>query len=202
MAINASTFGMAAALVLGGIGVASLATPVFSQDDRMYRPPARPEATFYRDANYSGPAVYVNEAKSNLRLTWPVNSIRIASGRWELCERPNFRGTCRTYDRDKPLLNRLLRGHEVQSIRPLGWGGAAGNNPSLRGMAAQFYSAPARDGYRVQACSRGNANAACASRTADEFCVAMGWHTSAREAMETVSGQVYLADVLCSNTGH
>jgi hypothetical protein len=30
----------------------------------------------------------------------------------------------------------------------------------------------------------------------------MRWRSAAREAMETVRGRVYLADVLCSNTGY
>src|SRR3546814_1896004 len=34
----------------------------------------------------------------------PVNSVRVASGTWELCEKTRFRGTCRTVDRDTPLL--------------------------------------------------------------------------------------------------
>lgn len=170
----------------------------------MWRPPEQPEATFYRDMNFQGPAVYVNEAKRDLGLAWRVNSIRIKSGRWELCERTNFRGTCRTYDRDTIMLNTPLRGRTVQSLRPVGWSGnpqEPGNNQSLRGMAAQFYPAPSQNGYRVLAC-RFQANASCAAETADRFCAAMGWRGSAREALETVRGRVYLADVLCSHTGY
>lgn len=195
--------GMGAAVV----GFLCLSSPASSQEDKMLRPPqVNPEATFYRDVNFNGPAVYVNEPKTNLQLNWRVNSIRIKSGQWELCERPNFRGTCRTYDRDTIVLGTPFRGREIQSIRPTGWWQnphVPGNNPSLRGMAAQFYPAPAQNGYRIPACERGgSATAQCAASTADRFCAAMGWRHGARQSMETVAGRVYLADVLCSNTGH
>jgi hypothetical protein len=175
-----------------------------AQDDKMWRPPAQPEATFYRDMNYSGPAVYVNEAKPNLQLNWPVNSIRIKSGRWQLCEQPNFRGECRTYDRDTVMMYRPYTGRRVQSMRPVGWSppGEQGANPSLRGMAAQFFPAPATNGYRVLACPNGSASSSCAARTADQFCVSMNWRRSARQSMQTIAGRTYLADVLCSYTGH
>lgn len=184
-----------------------LSSPAASQEDKMLRPPqAAPEATFYRDLNFNGPAVFVNEPKANLQLNWRVNSIRIRSGQWQLCERPNFRGTCRTYDRDTIMLGTPLRGREVQSMRPLNWWPGnptvPGNNPSLRGMASQFYPTPAQNGYRVLACDRSSsAGASCAAATADRFCEAMGWRASARELLETVNGRVYLADVLCSHTG-
>lgn len=175
-----------------------------AQEDRMLRPPMQPEATFYRDFNFRGPAVFVNEPKPDLQLSWTVNSIRIKSGRWELCERPQFRGDCRTYERDTAMLYRPYAGQRVQSIRPLGWTwpGEPGDNPSLRGMAAHFFPAPATNGRRVLACPSGQDSAACAARTARQFCTTMGWRTSARQAMETVRNRNYLADVLCSNTGH
>jgi hypothetical protein len=193
------------AATLGAVAAVTLPFAVASaQEDKMYRPPAQPEATFYRDLNYSGPAVYVNEAKPSLQLNWPVNSIRIKSGRWQLCERANFGGECRTYDRDTAMLYRPYAGRRVQSIRPIGWSppGEPGGNPSLRGMAAQFYPAPAVNGYRALACRYGSASAACAKQAADRFCVSMNWRASARQSMETVAGRIYLADVLCSHTGH
>lgn len=186
---------------------AAALVPASAQEDRMARP--EPEAIIYRDAGYRGPAVNVTREQPDMGLAWPVNSIRVRAGRWELCERTNFRGQCRTLDADVPMLGNLLRGITVQSLRPVGGGGGGGgggtvpgNNPSLRGMAAEFYTQPALDGRRVLACERGNATANCAANTADEFCETMGWTGSASQAMETVSGRVYLADVLCSRTGY
>ncbi len=184
------------------LSVVSVAT---AQSDRMARPEPAPEAVIYRDMGYQGPAVNVSQAQANLGLAWRVNAVRVMSGEWQLCEERNFRGRCRTVNRDTPMLGNPLRGIPVQSMRPIGGtmpGGEPGNNKSLRGMAAEFYPRPAQRGYRVPACATGNANANCAARTAQQFCADMGWRTSARQSLETVRGQAYLADVLCSNTGN
>lgn len=174
-------------------------------DERRYRPP---EATIYRDAAYRGPAVFIGEAKSNLGLAWPVNSIRVASGRWELCEKTRYRGTCRTVERDTPMLGNVLRGLTIQSIRPVGSGGGGWNpNPPandqvVRGNFAEFHTQPGTGGYRVLACASGSSTANCAARTADSWCRSVGWNGSAREHMETVANRVYLADVLCVRSGY
>lgn len=201
---------LAATLATGLAGAASLlATSAIAQQDRMLRPPQQASATIYRDAYFAGPAVYVDGNRPDMGLAWPVNSIRVEAGRWQLCEKTRFRGTCRTYDVTTAQLT-FRGGHKVQSIRLLGGGGGGGGgigpvvpgpNPSLRGMAAQFYAAPAANGLRVLACQTGNATAKCAATTADRFCVQNGWTGSAREAMETVARREYLVDVLCTRTG-
>ena len=193
--------------LLGSLALGSAALPVKAQEERRQQSPA--EAIIYRDPNYKGPAVNVSQQQADLGLAWPVNSIRVRSGEWQLCEGANFRGTCRTYDRDRPLLNLALRGITVQSMRPTrladtggpGGPGAPGTNASLRGMAAEFYPAPALNGRRVSGCERGSATTACAARSADEFCKQMRWTGAARETLETVGGRAYLADVLCTRTG-
>lgn len=197
--------------VAGLVGVAltaamALTGPAASQNTAVQgnRPGgAAPEATIYRDAAYNGPAVYANAARPNLGLVWRVNSIRVKSGSWQLCERPNYQGRCVTFQQDTPMI-RLNQGEVFQSMRPLGWQPPAPGTPgpSLRGMAAEFFTAPARNGQRVLACSHGRATSSCAARTADQFCRAQGWVGSAREAMQTVNRRVYLADVLCTRTGH
>ena len=197
---------LAAAAVSMGAGLlvtSSAQTP----EDRLYRPP---EATIYRDAAYKGPAVFIGEAKPNLGLAWPVNSVRVANGRWELCEKTRYRGACRTIDRDTPMLNNILRGLSIQSIRPVGSGGGGGgwnpqppaNDRVARGNFAEFHTQPATGNYRVLACSSGAATASCAARTADTWCRSVGWNGSAREHMETVAGREYLADVLCVRSGY
>ncbi|WP_448660346.1 beta/gamma crystallin-related protein [Sphingomonas sp. CJ99] len=167
-----------------------------------------PEATIYRDLNYRGPAMAVQEAQPNLRLAWPVTSIQVTRGRWQLCAEPNFRGNCITVDRSEAnIAGRLGPRSQLGSIRPIraggGGGGDTGNpGPSLRGMAAEFFPAPRRFGERIPACPRGNATAQCAAETADAFCRQRGWTGSARQALETVSRRVMLADVLCTRTGN
>jgi len=195
---------VAAVVAVSGAGLfaASSAQP---PEDKMLRPP---EATIYRDAAYKGPAVFIGEEKSNLGLAWPVNSIRVASGRWELCEKTRFRGQCRTVDRDTPMMGNILRGITVQSIRPVGSGGGGWNpNPPAndqvaRGNFAEFHTQPSQGNYRVLACTRGSATANCAAQTADTWCRSIGWNGSAREHMETVAGRIYLADVLCVRSGY
>jgi len=185
----------------GAVALAGFSVVSAQQDDRMWRPEPQPEAIIYREVGYQGSAVNVSEPQRNLGLAWNVKSIRVRAGRWELCERPNFRGTCRTYQSDVPMIGQPFRGMVVQSMRPLGWNppGEPGGNPSLRGMASEFFPAPARGGYRVAACPTGTASAACAQRNADRFCAESGWRRSARQMMETVRGRAYLADVLCTN---
>jgi len=164
------------------------------------------EATIYRDPNFQGPAMAVQRAQPDLRLAWPVYSVRVARGAWQLCSAPNFQGNCVTVTRNEPNISgRFGRGNVLRSIRPIsnGPGGPVVGNPgqSLRGMAAEFYPKPMDGRSRVLACQRGSATANCAAQTADQFCRAHGWTASAREAMETEARRVYLADVLCTRTG-
>lgn len=190
-----------AAMGAGMLATSSAQTP----DERLYRPA---EATIYRDAAYKGPAVAISTARENLGLAWPVNSIRVAGGRWELCQKTRYRGTCRTVDRDTPMLNNVLRGLTIQSIRPVGTGGGGwnpqppANDQVARGNFAEFHTQPGTGNYRVLACAGGSATAACAARTADTWCRSVGWNGSAREHMETIASRVYLADVLCVRSGY
>jgi hypothetical protein len=194
------------AAAAASIGAGFLATSnAQTVETERYRPP---EATIYRDAAYKGPAVFIGEEKPNLGLAWPVNSVRIASGRWELCEKTRYRGNCRTIDRDTPMLGNILRGITIQSIRPAG-GSGGGWNPQppandqvARGNFAEFHTQPSQGRYRVLACTSGSSTAACAARSADTWCRSIGWNGSAREHMETVSGREYLADVLCVRSGY
>lgn len=192
-------------VAVASIGAGALVTTsAQTPDDKMSRPP---EATIYRDAAYRGPAVFIGEAKPNLGLAWPVNSIRVPNGRWELCEKTRYRGNCRTIDRDTPMLNNVLRGITIQSIRPVGSGGGWNPNPPAtdqvaRGNFAEFHTQPARDNRRLPACEFGSATANCAAQTADNYCRSIGWNGSAREHMESVNNRVYLADVLCVRSGY
>ncbi|WP_448582035.1 beta/gamma crystallin-related protein [Thermaurantiacus sp.] len=92
------------------------------------------EATIYRDRGFSGPAMAARDAKPDLRLAWPVNSVRIVSGTWELCPERGYRGRCITVNRSSP---NLAASHgwsgQVGSMRPLGgsgWGGSGGSGGS------------------------------------------------------------------------
>lgn len=189
---------MLACLVLAGTTAVGSAQP-------MTKPaPGQAEATIYRDANFSGPAVAIQAEEPDLGLAWRVRSIRVPSGSWQLCTERNYRGTCVTVDRDRNRLGPFGAGLIVQSARYTGGGWNGGGSPgnggeSLRGMASQFYSLPMLYGREVPACTRGSATANCAKQTADRFCADMGWRLSVHVRMETRSGQVVLRDVLCAN---
>jgi hypothetical protein len=193
----------ATALALGG-------SAGFAQTDKM-APHGQGEATIYRDVGFQGPAVFVGEAKTNLGLSWPVRSIRVRSGLWELCARTRYRSPCVKVSADEADLRRVSRVlYAVQSMRPLG--GPAIQPPvqpidppagtSLRGMSAEFFPAPGRSGYRILSCPNGGSTANCAAQTADNYCKSIGYGGSASQTQETVNGRVYLADVLCTRTGY
>jgi hypothetical protein len=168
--------------------------------------PADAEAIIYQNRNYSGSAVNVSRERADLGLRWPVNSLRLVRGQMELCSAPNFGGVCVTAAQSYTDLRALgLPGNRVQSMRPVsgvvtlpGAVSPGGVGPTLQGMAAQFYARPADGGGRVQACPRGSASAACAKESAEAFCKSQGYNYAPYVNMETQSGVVYLADVLCS----
>ncbi len=170
---------------------------------------AQSAATIYRDPGFRGPAVSVERANPDMKLNFQVFSIR-AQGKWELCPQPNFRGNCLIVGQNTSDLRQNYGwAGPLQSMRPVNDGRppfpppGGGNKPaaqSLRGMGAEFFPAPADNNGRVLACLRGANSAECASTSADRFCVSRGWRRAKHSAMETVSRQTFLADVLCVNT--
>lgn len=194
---------------LGLSAALAIAATAWAQTDKM-APIGQGEATIYRDVDFQGPAVFVGEAKSNLGLAWPVRSIRVRSGLWELCARTRYRSPCARVSADETDLRRVSRLlYAVQSMRPLG--GPAIQPPyqpdppagtSLRGMSGEFFPAPGRNGYRILSCPNGNSTANCAAQTADNYCKSVGYGGSASQTQETVNRRVYLADVLCTRTGY
>lgn len=184
----------------------AVAATAWAQTDKM-APIGRGEATIYRDVGFQGPAVFVGEAKENLGLAWPVRSIRVRSGTWELCARTRYRSPCVKVSADESDLRRVSRVlYAVQSMRPTGYAPPVQPDPpagtSLRGMSGEYFPAPGRNGYRILSCPNGNSTANCAARTADDYCKSLGYGGSASQTQETVYSRVYLADVLCTRTGY
>ena len=165
----------------------------------------RGEMTFFSTPVHSGSRYTVTGPREHIDLGWQVRSVIIAPGdQWEVCTGPRYRGTCTRLDKTATHIR-----YSVASARPVGGfttlpapippgagGGASG--PSLRGMSAEFFRAPAGGGRRVESCPNGAA--ACAAERADAFCRARGWTASSYERQETVGGRIYLADVLCTRT--
>ena len=164
----------------------------------------RAEATLFREMNFRGTPVVLRGENANINISWNPRSVRVQSGRWELCEQPNFRGNCQTVERDTPMLGGL-RGGVIRSARPLNTGGNDGWNSgaqgqTLRGNSAQFYTQPADRGRRIEACDRGSPNASCTQRTADNFCRQEGWTRAAHADSDRSGRRAYLSDVLCVRT--
>jgi hypothetical protein len=190
--------------IIALIGTASISAS--AQTDKM-APVGSGEATIYRDAYFSGPAVAIHEAQPNLGLAWPVRSIRVRSGVWELCSRTNFRSPCIRVSADEPNLARSYNfSGTLISMRPMGSLPVVPVEPplaqrSLRGMGAEFFPAPVQRTGRVPACLTGGATANCAAISADRFCRSAGWNGARSQALQTENRRVYLADVLCANSG-
>jgi hypothetical protein len=152
-------------------------------------PPARPievgrahEIVIYRDRNYDGPAVSIPEDQPNLRLVWTVSSARVLNGVWELCERPNYQGSCLTLSASSSNL-----GHRtVQSARAVrlnaGWrvlGDAAINRVGWDQRTIQVRGNPTMSALRF-----------CAERTRIRFHDARARFTNNRFQTLRVPSQV------------
>jgi hypothetical protein len=165
---------------------------------------------FYSDSNFRGRTFDVTGPSPDLRIPFRVRSYRAAPGEsWQVCANTDFRSPCSQIDgarNDRGLLTFV----DIRSARPLRTGGGPGHEfsgsgfagPSLQGMASEFFRAPEDRGARIVACRSQAANAACAADTAARFCRARGYAGgSAFQRLETVRGQTYLADVLCTRAG-
>lgn len=167
--------------------------------------PFNSEAVIYRGRDYSGPALSVSAEQENLGLSWSVNSLRLVSGRMEVCSAARFRGTCRIVTQDYADLTPLgLPGNRVMSMRPVAAEasfadpGLSAHGPTLEGNAAQFYATPMEFGRRVHACPREAASPECVRLHAQAFCERRGYERTAYQSVRAIDDVTYLADVLCN----
>lgn len=191
-----------AVLALVGAGLATLAvTSANGQADIAAASPG--DVIIYRDSGFRGPAVAVSAERPNLGLAWPVNSVRVKGGVWQLCSRAQYRGTCRVVVADTAMLGTPNRGMTVQSMRPLRDGGSfigvEAHNQVLRGKYSEFHTEPDARGYRIPACPTGTPSSTCTARTADNYCRARGWSHATRSHGDMVGRRTFLADVVCEN---
>ena len=80
-------------------------------------PPAEPLAIIYRDVGYRGPARTLTGPSPDLDLQWPIRSIRVQRGVWELCARRNYRGLCTRYEASERSIPSARE--YTQSARPV-----------------------------------------------------------------------------------
>lgn len=152
----------------------------------------RGQIIFFSNPNFSGARFNVSNARPNVTVPYPVRSVVVLQGeQWEVCTRSEYRN-CTTLSGSSRNLNMMVR-----SVRPIDeFGGNIGGN-SLQGMASRYYPAPAVNGRRVRV------NPSTADRAEDRanrFCKRAGYNYSRFQLLQTVSGQVYLADVLCTRS--
>jgi len=150
------------------------------------------QVIFFSGSNFTGNRFAVTGPRANLRVPFLVRSVVVLrSESWDVCLRADYRScsTLRSSSRNVTLLVRSARPHDD-------YGGTVGGQ-SLRGMASQYFPAPTLNGRRV-AVPQGNA--AAAQERANRFCQRAGFNYSRWQMLQTVSGQHYLADVLCTRS--
>ena len=88
------------------------------------RPPSQDRyIVLYDQPNFRGNPMNYNEPVSNL-AGFRAGSVTIGRGVWELCESPNFTGSCVTLDQSVPDLSAYGMRNRVASLRPSGGDGA------------------------------------------------------------------------------
>jgi hypothetical protein len=88
------------------------------------RPPdSRGGIVLYDDPYFRGNALPMSGPSENLRFQRfhdRAESVRVLSGRWELCAEPNYR-RCQIVDRDVANLSSLGLNKKLSSVRPAGF---------------------------------------------------------------------------------
>ncbi len=162
------------------------------------------EATLYNKGHYRGARRTV-VGPTQFGEAFQVRSVNISAGtQWELCSGTKYSG-CKQITQSTPsMIMNVRSARPVATIltSPSGPGPGAslpgGGGGSLRGIASEYFVAPAARGSRIEV-QPGTAE--MMSRRAIEFCQARGWRTSAHERLQSVAGKFYLADVLCADSG-
>jgi hypothetical protein len=157
--------------------------------------------TMFARGQYKGPNYSVAGASQSMRIPFTVKSVQIPEGQaWELCSGNTFSG-CKEFTKSDPsvVIN-------VRSVRPVAprittvsqsvGAVVTGPNPSLRGMASEFFVAPDSGGARIEVTP--GTNEAMSVR-ASEFCRTRGWRMSPYARLQTIDGRTFLADVLCAD---
>jgi hypothetical protein len=183
------------------IGAVALAALLPAQSHAQEQEPA--ELVLYPKGNYKGAGYSVAGASQSMRV-FTVRSVKIPEGQsWELCSGNTFSG-CKEFQQSDPAMVM-----NVRSVRPVApkittvgatvGAVVTGPNPSLRGMASEYFVAPDDRGARIEI-PEGTAEAM--SRRAQTFCRSRGWRTNAYARLQTLEGRTFLADVLCADTAN
>lgn len=157
------------------------------------------QLTFYSEIAFRGQSYTVTGPRENVRVPFSIRSARVAPGEvWEICPSTGYGGNCQTISEDQGNVALTVRSARPANAATLPAPITPGTGQSLRGMSAEFYPQPSDGRGRVASCASGAAS--CAAEAADRFCQSRGWTASSHQTQETVSGRIYLADVLCTRT--
>lgn len=162
------------------------------------------ELVMFARGQYKGPSYSVGGPSQSMRVPFTVKSVQIPEGQaWELCSGNKFSG-CKEFSKSDPSMVFIVR-----SVRPIApkittvsqsvGAVVTGPNPSLRGMASEFFVAPDTNGARIEV--PGGTNEAMAV-SARDFCRTRGWRYSVHSRLQTLEGRTFLADVLCSDASN
>jgi hypothetical protein len=159
------------------------------------------ELIMFARGQYKGASYSVAGASQSMRVPFTVKSVQIPEGQaWELCSGNTFSG-CKEFTKSDPSMV-----FNVRSVRPIApkittvsqsvGAVVTGPNPSLRGMASEFFVAPDDRGTRIEITA--GTNEATTARARD-FCRTRGWRYSVYARLQTIDGRNFLADVLCAD---
>ena len=184
-------------LMAGAVALAAL-LPAASQAQEQ----PSTELVLYPKGHFKGGGYPIAGASQSMRV-FTVRSVKIPEGQsWELCSGNTFTGCTEFQKSDEAMVM------NVRSVRPVAAkittvGAAVGTivtgpNPSLHGLASEYYVAPAagNGGARIEVTP---STSEAMSQKARDFCRSHGWRQSMYARMQTVEGRTFLADVLCAD---
>jgi hypothetical protein len=77
------------------------------------------ELVLYKEANYNGEQMIVNEASSTVHTDWNIRSLSVHPGdRWQICARPRFHDPCIILTRNVPDATMIGIEGQIGSARP------------------------------------------------------------------------------------
>lgn len=169
------------------------------------RPPADGLVLFEGEF-FRGRRISLNESTANFAWVQFNDAARslVADGRWLVCERADFTGTCREVEGEVRDLREIGLSAAISSARPIGYGpsgpgyydpgyGGFGrvDRPDSSGRTSAFFAFPRADGQPVLINRQG------AQATADAFCQAGGFRQARYFALSNGRGGQVLEEVLC-----
>lgn len=158
------------------------------------------ELVLYPKGNFKGAGRRIAGASQSMQL-FTVRSVKIPEGMsWELCSGNTFTG-CTEFQKSDPGMVITVRSVRPVAARITTIGAnvgavVTGPNPSLRGMASEYFVAPDDRGARIEV-TPGTSEAM--SQKARDFCRSRGWRKEAYARLQTLEGRTFLADVLCAD---